>query len=116
MFHEYIENLKDIGRLLRKRQTDAEKLLWTKLRRKQIRRYQFLRQKPVGGYIVDFYCNKANLVIEIDGGQHCENSGIESDRKRDEFLRNLGLRVMRFTNIDVLKNIDGVVAKIYNEI
>ena len=116
MIHlSYSKNLKIISRQLRKNSTDAEKLLWSKIRRRQIKNYQFFRQKPIGKYIVDFYCKEAQLVIEIDGGQHYENKNIEADRKRDNFLKSLGLKNMRFTNLDILKNIDNVVAKICDE-
>ena len=68
--------------------TEAEKLLWSKLRRKQIHNLQFYRQKILGEYIVDFYCPKLNLVIEIDGGQHYTIEGENNDKIRDEFLKN----------------------------
>ncbi len=77
---------------------------------------QFYRQKTIGNFIVDFYCPKANLAIEVDGGQHYEKEGIKKDKIRDEYLKNLGLRVLRFTNFDILKNIEGVFDKISSEI
>jgi very-short-patch-repair endonuclease len=92
--------------------TDAEISLWSKLRRKQLYRLQFYRQKPVGNYIVDFYCPAAKLVIEIDGGQHYTERGQAQDYERDAFLKELGLSVLRFSNLDALGNIDGVVAEI----
>ena len=111
----YKKNLKILSRNLRQKSTDAERLLWSKIRRKQIKNYQFFRQKPIGPYIVDFYCKEVKLVIEVDGGQHYEESNIRIDKKREKFLENLGLKAMRFTNIDVLKNIEAVVNKIYKE-
>jgi very-short-patch-repair endonuclease len=89
--------------------TDAEKKLWSKIRMKQLNGYFFSRQKPLAGYIVDFYCHQANLVIEVDGSQHFTNSGIEYDKVRDDIIKNLELKILRFTNTDVLTNIDGVV-------
>ncbi len=89
--------------------TDAEKLLWSKLRMQQIRGLMFSRQKPIGDYIGDFYCHKAKLVIEVDGGQHFSDETIEYDKIRDEYMENMGLAVLRFTNTDVLTNIDGVI-------
>ena len=77
---------------------------------------QFNRQKPIGNYIVDFYCDKAELVIEIDGGQHYEDQNILEDKEREDYFRKLGLRVIRFTNLDVFKNIENVVDKIYQKI
>jgi len=92
--------------------TDAENALWLKLRRKQIHGLQFYRQKPLGNFIVDFYCPAAHLVIEIDGGQHYEEAGMIRDRLRDSYLESLGLDVLRFSNRDVLVNMDGVLAAI----
>ena len=93
--------------------TDAERLLWSKVSRKQIPGYQFYRQRIIGDYIVDFYCHSAGLVVEIDGGQHYYGEGHESDKIRDDHLAELGLKVLRFSNLDVLHNIDGVLEQIY---
>jgi very-short-patch-repair endonuclease len=92
--------------------TDAEIALWVKLRRKQLWGFQFYRQKPLGNYIVDFYCASARLVIEVDGGQHYEKEGAAQDAARDRYLESLGLEVLRFSNLDVLNNTDGVIAAI----
>lgn len=108
--------LKPLARNLRKNMTDAEQLIWTKVRRKQISDCQFYRQKNIGNYIVDFYCPKKKLIVEIDGGQHYEDYGIKKDRERDQYLQTLGFTVLRFSDIDVLKNIDGVVDKIYEHL
>lgn len=89
--------------------TDAENVLWSKLRGKQLKGFQFYRQRIVGDYIVDFYCHAAKLVIEVDGGQHYSAEMIDKDRKRDEYLRSYRLKVLRFSDTDVLKNIEGVV-------
>lgn len=113
---KYNKNLKQISRTLRKNMTDAEILLWSRIKGKQIKEVQFYRQKPIGNYIADFYCSEAKLIIEVDGGQHYEEKGIEKDEIRDEYFKNLGLKVLRFTNLDVLKNINGVLEKIYEEI
>ena len=111
---DYNKNLKLLARELRKNMTDAEKLLWSKVRRKRLRGYQFYRQRAIGNYIVDFYCPKARLVIEIDGGQHYFEGGVEVDRLRDIYITNLELRVLRFTNMDVLQNIEGILEHIYD--
>ncbi len=113
---KYNSNLKLLGRRLRDNLTDAEKLLWRKIRKKQIGNLQFYRQRPIGSYIADFYCDKAKLIIEIDGGQHYEKENILKDRTRDEYFRKIGLRVVRFTNLDILKNIDNVVESVYQKI
>jgi len=108
----YNKNLKQNSRKLRKNMTGAEIYLWSKLRMNQLNNYRFYRQKIIGDYIVDFFCPKLKLVIEVDGGQHYTDDIFESDRKRDEVLKSFGFRVLRFTNIDVLKNIEGVIARI----
>jgi len=76
------KKLKNLARELRKNMTNAERLLWSKIRRKQLNGYQFYRQKNIGNYIVDFYCPSAKLIIEIDGGQHFSKEGFEKDRIR----------------------------------
>jgi len=111
----YNVNLKQLSRQLRKNMTDAEKHLWAKIRMKQLKGYQFYRQKPIGDYIVDFFCPKEKLVVEIDGSQHLSDETVEYDRIRDEYLSSLGLRVLRFTNTDVLKHVEGVVERIEEE-
>ena len=110
--HPYKPKLKKPSQELRKNMTDAERLLWSKLRMKQLNGIMFSRQKPLGEYIVDFYCDKAQLVIEVDGGQHFTEDAIKYDKIRDEYLGSMGLTVLRFTNNDVMDNIDGVVAVI----
>lgn len=109
----YNKNLKQVSRDLRNNMTEAEKLLWSKLRGKQILGLQFYRQKPIMNYIVDFYCPAANLVIECDGSQHFTDEGLEADRIRDEALAQLGLKVLRFDNGQVMRRIDDVVETIY---
>ena len=108
----YNGNLKQLARQLRKNMTDAERRLWVKIRRKQIKEYQFYRQKPIGNYIVDFYCPKAKLVVEIDGSKHLVGETIQYDMIRDDYLSSLGLRVLRFTNTDVLTHTEGVIERI----
>ena len=112
----YNKNLKHASRDLRNNMTDAEKMLWSKLRNKQILGVQFYRQKPLLNYIVDFYCPFANLVIECDGSQHYTENGLEADRVRDEALAQLGLKVLRFDNLQVLNEIDAVVEKVFDVI
>ena len=109
----YNKNLKLPSRDLRNNMTDAEQLLWRKLRRKQILGLQFYRQKPILNFIVDFYCPAANLVIECDGGQHYTAEGLEADRARDQALAQLGLNVLRFDNRQILTETDAVVEQIY---
>ena len=105
----YAQRLKHNSRELRKHMTDAEQKLWYRLRRKQINGWQFYRQKPLGSYIVDFYCPAARLVVEIDGSQHFEPPQQAADQQRDTYLAGLGLRVLRFDNRQVLLEMDAVV-------
>ena len=112
----YNKNLKIVARNLRKNMTDAERRLWSKIRRKQLKGYQFYRQKNIDNYIVDFYCPSAQLIVEIDGGQHYSEENIVKDEARDKCLNDLGFRVLRFSNSDVFKNIGGVVEEIYNHL
>jgi very-short-patch-repair endonuclease len=110
------KKLKPLSRNLRSNMTDAERLVWSKIRKKQIADVQFYRQKNIGNYIVDLYCPKGNLVIEIDGSQHYEKEGMKKDRKRDNYLQSLDLTVLRFSDIDVLRNINGVLERIHEHL
>jgi very-short-patch-repair endonuclease len=101
---------------LRSRPTDAERKLWSKLRLKQLKGYQFYRQKVIGNYIVDFCSPASKLVIEVDGSQHYSEDGIAVDKMRDQYLQDCGLMVMRFNDYDVLTNISGVVESILENI
>lgn len=112
----YQTHLKRCSQALRNNQTEVEKLLWSKIRRKQLRDIQFYRQKPIANLIADFYGPKAKLIIEVDGSQHYEDKNQTNDIIRDARLKKLGLKVLRFTNLDILKNINGVLQKILDEI
>jgi very-short-patch-repair endonuclease len=96
--------------------TDAEKLLWSRINRRQLSGYQFYRQRIIGNHIVDFYCPTARLVIEIDGGQHYYGKGEESDKTRDSKLAGMGWKVLRYSNLDVLKNTDIVLEHIFENL
>ncbi|MCH7383815.1 endonuclease domain-containing protein [Acinetobacter dispersus] len=109
----YNKNLKQASRNLRSNMTDAEQLLWQRIRRKQILGLQFYRQKPILNFIVDFYCPTVNLVIECDGGQHYTETGLEADQNRDHALSEIGLITLRFSNHQILTEIDAVVERIY---
>ncbi|MCH7389221.1 endonuclease domain-containing protein [Acinetobacter dispersus] len=109
----YNKNLKQASRNLRSNMTDAEQLLWQRIRRKQILGLQFYRQKPILNFIVDFYCPAVNLVIECDGGQHYTETGLEADQNRDHALSELGLITLRFSNHQILTEIDAVIEQIY---
>jgi very-short-patch-repair endonuclease len=94
------------ARQLRRNQTDAENLFWSKLRNRALNGYKFRRQVPVGNYIADFLCIEAMLIVELDGGQHAEQQ--EYDQRRTHWLESQGFRVLRFWNNEVLLNIDGI--------
>jgi very-short-patch-repair endonuclease len=93
--------------------TDAERLLWSKLRQKQIKRSQFYRQRIIGDYIVDFYCPKRKLIIEVDGGQHYDDKVKARDRMRDDYMKGVGLETLRISDREVITNLNGVIEKIY---
>ena len=102
-----------IARRLRVDQTDAETVLWNRIRNRQIDGNKFVRQQPVGNYICDFVCREKLPIIEVDGGQHSESA---ADVVRDERLAAEGYRVLRFWNNEVLGNLEGVLATIQTEL
>jgi very-short-patch-repair endonuclease len=115
MLH-YNKNLKKHSQDLRKNMTDAERNIWSRIRNGQLQDKQLYRQKIIGNYIVDFYCPKAKLVIEIDGGQHYSEEGRAKDGIWDDYLKGLGLKVMRVSDRDVFENSDGVIEKIFENL
>jgi len=108
----YNKNLKAFSRFLRNNSTLSEVLLWMELRAGQLKGYTFNRQKPLDNYIVDFYCKRLNLVIEIDGASHTSEYAPIKDRERQEILENLGLKFIRFDDLDVKTNIRWVLNEI----
>ena len=108
----YNPKLKALARGLRKNSTLCEVLLWNQLKARKMKGYQFMRQKPIGDYIVDFYCSRLGLVIEIDGESHVSRSREDELRQRE--LESLGLSVLRFYDSDVKKNTDGVLRVIWD--
>ena len=93
--------------------TDAERLVWSRIRGKQLKGFQVYRQRIIGNYIVDFYCPNAKLVIELDGGQHFTEEGLKKDAVRDIWINSQGFTVLRFSDEEVLSDLDGVIEKIY---
>ena len=108
--HKY-HNQMLLSRENRKKQTEAEKLLWLHLRNKQLQA-KFRRQQSIGSYIVDFVSLYDKLIIEIDGGQHNEPEVKDKDEARTTYLKSRGFKVLRFWNNDVLQNIKGVLMRI----
>ena len=100
------------ARSLRRNATQAEPRLWSGLRRKTVESFHFRRQVPLIGYIVDFACFEARLIVEVDGATHSADAEIARDRQRDNALRNAGFAVMRVNNNDIFDNLDGVLETI----
>ena len=100
------------ARALRNSQTDAEALLWSRLRARQVGNLKFRRQRPIGLYFADFACMEVGLVIELDGGQHAEESGNRNDQKRSDAMAVLGFQTLRFWNHEVLTETNAVLEKI----
>ena len=94
--------------------TDSERVLWNRLRGKQLFGVQFYRQKPIGKYIVDFVAPRTKLVVEVDGSQHMEAEQAEKDEHREAYLAAVGLKVLRFNSRDVIVETDAVVEVIYH--
>ncbi len=105
-----------LKRKLRSKLTPAENKLWLQLRSKQFLGLKFRRQHGVGSYIVDFFCSEKKLVIEVDGDVHALERQIEKDRFREEYLKNLGINIVRYANNDILKNIEGVLEDLMNTV
>ena len=94
--------------------TEAEKIMWSKLRDRRLEGVKFKRQKPIAGYIVDFVALDMKLIVEIDGGRHAER--VQEDAARSKVLEESGYHVVRFWNHDVLGNIEGVLESLVQEL
>ncbi len=106
---------KENRRKLRKNMTEAEAILWSKLKSKQINGYRFCRQTSVKNFIIDFYCSKLKLAIEVDGDLHyLTEETIRYDKRRQKEIEKLGIKFLRFTNIEIYKNLNGVLITIEN--
>ncbi len=111
----YHPELKEKARVNRKNMNNPEADLWYKvLSKRKLSGFRFNRQKPIDNYIVDFYCAKLKLVIEVDGESH--NSQIEYDLKRTNKLEKMGLKVLRYTNYEVMQNLEGVYLDLVKQI
>ena len=97
---------------MRRKQTDAERAFWAKVRNKQFFGIKFFRQYSIGPYIVDFYCPTVKLAVELDGGQHSQSDNMEYDATRSEYLRTHGIDVMRFWDNEVLLDIQSVLSNL----
>jgi len=101
---------------LRNNLTEPERLLWNKLRQRQIYKIKFRRQHSIGSYIADFYSPSLKLVIELDGDSHFHKSVEKYDENRTACFKNLGCIVIRFTNIEITQNLNGVLEEIIEKI
>jgi very-short-patch-repair endonuclease len=110
----YNPKLKQLARELRNNSTLAEIMLWNELKGRKLRGYRFMRQKPIGEYIVDFFCSKLKLIIEIDGESHIGKE--DYDRQRQQDLEDLGLTFLRFDDLEVRYNLDRVIQTIENRV
>ena len=100
-----------LARRLRRQQTDAERILWLRLRDRRLNGWKFKRQVQIDNFIADFYCAEAKLILELDGGQHAVQTARDAERTR--VLTSMGYLVVRFWNNEVLTNIEGVLAEIF---
>src|SRR5207245_9930803 len=107
------ERLLGFAREMRREATDAEKRTWRVLRDRRMGGFKFRRQYPVAGYVVDFFCARCRFGIELDGGQHADDSCREYDERRTEKLESLGIQILRFWDHDVLKETEAVGETIY---
>ena len=110
------DSLKIRRRELRRNQTEAETVLWSRLSNRGLASTKFVRQYSAGPYIIDFYCRGLRLAIELDGSQHLKEDTKNYDKDRDEYLKNLNIKTIRFWNDEVLKDVEGVLGKIIVEI
>lgn len=109
--HNILET-KDLRRRLRRKETPAEKVLWEALRNRKLDGQKFTRQHGIGAYVADFHCSKHKLVIEVDGGIHLRPDVAERDKIRSEFIEAWDITIVRFTNEEVLKDLDAVLEEI----
>jgi very-short-patch-repair endonuclease len=111
-FLPYNKNLKEFSRDFRSHSTLSEILLWQKLRASQFRGYAFNRQKLLGNYIVDFYCRKMNLVIEVDGNSHFFEESVVEDLERQKVIERMGVYFLRFSDLEVKRSMPSVLDEI----
>ncbi len=111
-----MNRFKSRSRKLRAEQTAAEELLWGELRNRQLGRWKFRRQHPIGRYIVDFVTIDGKLIVEVDGATHSTQAEVEHDEARTRELERSGFHVFRVSNSDIYKNLDGVLESILHEL
>jgi len=107
--------LKERRKELRNNATEAEKTLWQYLKHGKLRRLKFIRQYSVGPYILDFYCPKTRIAVELDGSRHREKETVLYDKDREDYLDGLNIKTIRFWNREIINNVKEVLDKIYKE-
>ena len=113
----YLKKQTALRRILRKAMPSAESVLWKKIRNRRLNGIKFRRQHSIGKYIVDFFCPEAMVAIEIDGGSHTATESAEiKDKKRQDYIELLGIKVLRYDNLAVYKNLDDVLNDISENI
>ena len=116
MFYGASPNTFDKARLLRNNMTDAEQILWDKLKNRNVFKARFRRQHPIGIFIVDFYCHEYKLAIEIDGEIHLKKEVNEYDDGRSYDIEKLGIKILRFTNNEVFTDLEKIIKEILKTI
>ncbi len=116
MYYNANEHILDRAKELRQTETEAEKLLWEQLRAKKINGFKFRRQHAIERFIADFYCHKAKLVIEVDGGIHKKAEIKERDKNRSAEIEKYDVKIIRFTNEEIFNNMERVIEKIRLEL
>jgi len=116
MFCGASPNTFDKARLLRNNMTEAEKIVWDKLKNRNVFKARFRRQHPIGIFIVDFYCHEFKLAIEIDGEIHLKNEVIEYDDGRSHDIEKFGIKILRFTNNEVFSDLKKIIEEIHKTI
>jgi very-short-patch-repair endonuclease len=114
LYNKSTENQK--RRKLRNQMPTAEVILWSRLQKRQLLGFKFRRQFSVGPFVLDFYCPEAKLAIEIDGDSHFQNSTSDYDGSRQETIEQFGIRFLRFTNLEIYKNLNSVLETIAVEL
>ena len=108
----YNPKLKQLARKLRNDSTRSEIKLWKELQNKQVYGYKFTRQKPIGNYIADFFCNKLKLVIEVDGYSHNFEETLDKDEEKEQFFNSLEITILRFDDKEVMNDLNNVLKEI----
>jgi very-short-patch-repair endonuclease len=107
-----VKSLKERRRELRKNQTEVEKRLWEELRGRRLNGFKFYRQYSIGPYVVDFYCSRFRLAIELDGKHHGESESFIYDQERERYFKSVNVQTVRFWNDVIMNDIDGVLERI----